>query len=92
MRSKFQEFLNRLHVANELDRVVLDECHLAVTALSYRAAMGLLPTLRRLAVQMVFLTGTLPPFLVPDFEQALLLRGGGGWSVALPRGATYISA
>jgi superfamily II DNA or RNA helicase len=68
-------FINYLHMANQLDRVVFDECHLAVTALSYRRTMALLPMLRDLEVQMLFLTGTLPPSLVPEFERQMLLRG-----------------
>lgn len=75
VKHRFRDFLTRLHVANELDRVVFDECHLAITAVSYRAAMGLLPVLRKLAVQMIFLTGTMPPSMVPEFEGAMLLRG-----------------
>ncbi|KAJ5117450.1 DNA helicase recq5 [Penicillium atrosanguineum] len=75
VKQRFRNFLTRLHVANELDRVVFDECHLAITAVSYRAAMGLLPELRKLAVPMIFLTGTMPPSMVPEFEQAMLLRG-----------------
>ncbi|RHZ43201.1 uncharacterized protein CDV56_101253 [Aspergillus thermomutatus] len=75
VRPKFRDFLNRQHMANQLDRVVFDECHLAVTAVSYRAVMGLLPQLRDLEVQMVFLTGTLPPFMVVEFERGMLLRG-----------------
>ena len=72
---RFQAFLTRLYVANELDRVVFDECHLAITAASYRSAMTLLPKLRQLQVQMVFLTGTLPPDMVPEFEEKMLIRG-----------------
>ena len=75
MTLRFQAFLNRLHVNNELDRVVFDECHLAITAASYRSAMTLLPKLRQLQVQMVFLTGTLPPDMVPEFEEKMLIRG-----------------
>ncbi|KAL4958620.1 uncharacterized protein BDV14DRAFT_186373, partial [Aspergillus stella-maris] len=75
VRPPFREFLNRLAIANELDRVVFDECHLAVTALDYRPAMGLLPLLRELECQMVFLTATMPPSLIDRFQQAMLLRG-----------------
>ncbi|OJD23078.1 hypothetical protein ACJ73_05575 [Blastomyces percursus] len=75
VRPRFREFLNRLHMGNGLDRVVFDECHLAVTALWYRPAMGLLPLLRDLECPMVFLTGTMPPSLVGEFERAMLLRG-----------------
>jgi ERCC4-related helicase len=46
----FREFLYHLYIANQLDRVVFDECHLAVTALSYCRVMALLPQLRELQV------------------------------------------
>jgi superfamily II DNA helicase RecQ len=73
--TRFREYLNRLHMANQLDRVVFDECHLAVTAASYRKAIGLLPQIRELQCQMIFLTGTLPPSMVSEFERTMLLRG-----------------
>ncbi|KAL4935815.1 P-loop containing nucleoside triphosphate hydrolase protein [Aspergillus oleicola] len=71
----FREFLNRLAIANELDWVVFDKCHLAVTALNYRPVMGLLPLLRELECQMVFLTATMPPSLLDRFQQAMFLHG-----------------
>jgi len=88
---RFQAFLTRLYVANELDRVVFDECHLAITAASYRSAMALLPKLRQLEVQMIFLTGTLPPDMVSEFKQKMLVRGR-GWFVALLCAAIYLLA
>jgi superfamily II DNA helicase RecQ len=75
VKPRFREFLLRLQITNELDRVVFDECHMIVTAVEYRPAMALLPRLRELACQMVFLTGTMPPSQVQEFEEAMLLRG-----------------
>jgi superfamily II DNA or RNA helicase len=43
VRPKFRQFINQLHMANQLDQVVFDECHLAVTAVLYRPVMALLP-------------------------------------------------
>jgi hypothetical protein len=37
-----------------LPLVVFDQCHLAITAVPYRAAMGILPELRKLAGQRYF--------------------------------------
>jgi hypothetical protein len=65
---RFRGFLTRLYIANELDRVVFDEYYLAITAVLYRAVIGLLPILRKLAVQMIFLTGTMLLSIVPEFE------------------------
>ncbi|EED11930.1 DNA helicase hus2, putative [Talaromyces stipitatus ATCC 10500] len=69
----FRTFLLRLQLANQLDRVVFDECHLTLTASSYRKGLALLPTLRDIQCQMVFLTGTLPPVMMAEFEQTMLL-------------------
>ena len=74
VRMPFRRMLTRLHIANLLDRVVLDECHLVLTASQYRPSMMLLRELRKLTCQMVFLTGTLPPAMVQEFEQQLLLQ------------------
>jgi superfamily II DNA helicase RecQ len=71
----FREFLYHLHITNQLDRVVFNKCHLAITTLSYHQAMALLPQLRELQVQTIFLTGTLPPVLVPEFQKHMLLDG-----------------
>ncbi|KAI8583234.1 hypothetical protein K450DRAFT_222642 [Umbelopsis ramanniana AG] len=75
VKPTFSNFLTQLDIANRLDRVVFDECHLAITAVSYRPAMALLPQLRKLAVQMIFLTGTMPPVMVSRFEEVMLLHG-----------------
>ncbi|EED17281.1 DNA helicase, putative [Talaromyces stipitatus ATCC 10500] len=69
----FRTLLLRLQLANQLDRVVFDECHLTLTASSYRKRMALLPTLRDIQCQMVFLTGTLPPIMMAEFERTMLL-------------------
>jgi hypothetical protein len=53
---------------------VFDEYYLVIIAVSYRAIIGLLLLLRNLAVQIIFLIGTILPFIVPEFEQSMLLR------------------
>lgn len=75
VQRNFRSVLLRLHVANQLDRIVFDECHLAVTAADYRASMALLPTLREYQCQSVFLSGSLPPDLVPELEEHMHLQG-----------------
>lgn len=47
---KFCDFLNRQYMANQLNWVVFDKCHLVVTAVLYCEVMGLLPLLRDLEV------------------------------------------
>jgi hypothetical protein len=71
---RFSGFLTCWHLANELDQVVFDECQLATTAVSYRAAMGLLPMLRKLAVQMIFLMGAMPPSMVRIVRRLTIRR------------------
>lgn len=53
-------YLYALHHARQLDRIVIDECHLIVGASSYRRAMSSLALLRSIAVPFVYLTVTLP--------------------------------
>lgn len=75
VRPQFREFLYRLHIANELDCIVFDKCHIILTAVDYRSAMALLPRIRELACQIIFLTGTMPPSKIQEFEETILLRG-----------------
>ncbi|KAH6984179.1 hypothetical protein BKA56DRAFT_580626 [Ilyonectria sp. MPI-CAGE-AT-0026] len=64
-----------LSVGGRLDRVVIDKCHLTVTAaLSYRAKLKGLTRLWGLCCPLVFLTGTLPPHKQAAFEAAMLLQ------------------
>jgi len=59
----FREFVNRLQARQELDRVVVDECHvLPDGSQAFRPQLRELGhVLRELGVQLVFLTATLPP-------------------------------
>lgn len=65
----FRSYVEHLHNTQELDRIVIDECHLTVTARDYRESMTQLCQLRWVETQFVFLTATLPPSLVPQFFQ-----------------------
>ena len=58
----FLQWAADLHVRGQLDRVVIDECHLTFTAADeYRRKLRGLVLLRNLGCPFVFLTGTLPP-------------------------------
>ncbi|KAJ9656297.1 hypothetical protein H2198_005072 [Neophaeococcomyces mojaviensis] len=59
----FYQYLYELHQARRLDRVVIDECHLVLTAASYRRSMSKLVVLRGIPVPFVYLTATLPVYL-----------------------------
>ncbi|KAK5188946.1 hypothetical protein LTR47_011582 [Exophiala xenobiotica] len=74
VRSVFREFLGRLDANRQLDRVVFDEAHLILTASEYRPKMALLRFLRDLRCQAVFLSATLPPILMEQFQQRMFLE------------------
>ena len=73
MTSAFANFLNRLRTVRQLDRIVLDECHLVLDQTSFRAAFDQLYQFSRTEVPLVFLTATLPPSRESDFWQCLTL-------------------
>jgi hypothetical protein len=61
-----------LCVRGELDRVVVDECHLRFSAADeYRRKLRGLVLLRNLGCPFVFLTRTLPPLWLQEFEEAM---------------------
>nr|CEG05721.1 unnamed protein product [Fusarium clavum] len=58
----FLEYANRLSDRQCLDRIVIDECHLTITASCYRRSMSQLAWhVRQICTQTVWLTATLPP-------------------------------
>lgn len=67
----FQTLLLALNRAGRLDRIVIDEAHLIVTAAHYRDCMGQLSSLRRAKCPMICLSGTLPPFACSELRTAL---------------------
>ncbi|KAK5651006.1 hypothetical protein OQA88_2932, partial [Cercophora sp. LCS_1] len=74
----FADFLNRLSVRYQLDRIVLDECHTVLDA-SYDfrpdlRAIG--PVLNLVGAQLVFLTATMPPRDEEEFWTTLGLPAG----------------
>ena len=77
-------FLRALLENGRLDRIVLDEAHLVLTASHYREQLGKLGYLRTLACPFICLTATLPPSAEPDLRKALhfsrprVLRGHSG--------------
>ena len=55
--------LTRLIQEGKVDRIVMDECHLLITARTYRSVMFQVKKILELQVQFVFLSGTLPLYL-----------------------------
>lgn len=55
-----RSYLQRLHYAEQLDRIVVEECHLVITSEDFRRLMARLALLRSIPVPFVYLTATLP--------------------------------
>ncbi|KAF2187528.1 P-loop containing nucleoside triphosphate hydrolase protein, partial [Zopfia rhizophila CBS 207.26] len=67
----FMTFLNRLKATRQLDRIVIDECHIVLNRrYTFRKQMQQLGKLVAAETQMVLLTATLPP----DEEEELYRR------------------
>jgi superfamily II DNA helicase RecQ len=58
-----------------LRRVVVDECHIAITADSWRTALRKLKDVRLLPCQHLLLTATLPPSLEGQLRETMLMPG-----------------
>jgi superfamily II DNA helicase RecQ len=65
----FLTYAQRLVTAQALDRIVIDECHLTITAADYRESMVNVALIRQVRTQFVYLTATLPPSMQPAFER-----------------------
>jgi len=73
VRITFRSFLRRLHSEGQLGCIVLDECHLVVTASKYRKKMEKTKEFRKLDCQMIYFTATLPMHMSMQFSERLLL-------------------
>ncbi|KAG6090771.1 hypothetical protein E4U30_007991, partial [Claviceps sp. LM220 group G6] len=71
----FLEYAHKLTISQKLDRIVVDECHLTITANSFRRCMSELGNfVRQVQTQTVWLTATLPPDLEADFIKRNVLH------------------
>jgi superfamily II DNA helicase RecQ len=57
-----------------LRRIVIDECHTAITAASWRPKLAQLKDVQLLSCQLILLTATLPPCQEEQLREALLMR------------------
>ena len=73
LSSAFSQFILDLYLENQLERIIYDEAHKIVTDVNYRPK---LEDLKRMdiPVQMVFMTATMPPTLLPEFKKAMVLE------------------
>ena len=65
----FLKYARALISQQKLDRIVVDECHLTITAAAYRQSVVDLVAIRKLRTQFVYLTATLPPSMQVEFEE-----------------------
>ncbi|KAK0302163.1 hypothetical protein LTR01_008930 [Friedmanniomyces endolithicus] len=71
----FLKYARSLIAQQKLDRIVVDECHLTVTAAHYRVGIVDMTRIRVLRTQFVYLTATLPPSMQEEFiDRNHLLR------------------
>ena len=68
--SQVKELIN----SNNIDRIIIEECHLLISASSYRSIMFQFKELLLLPLQFVFLTGTLPLLLEEKIISNLFLK------------------
>jgi superfamily II DNA helicase RecQ len=67
---QFLDYAKGLALRQQLDRIIIDECHLTITASDYRPCMSQLGWhVRQVPAQTVWLTATLPPALQEEFIQ-----------------------
>jgi superfamily II DNA helicase RecQ len=65
----FFKYARTLVSQQKLDRIVVDECHLTITAAGYRQSIVDLVAIRSLRTQFVYLTATLPLSMQAEFEE-----------------------
>jgi len=75
---EFQSYLDSLVHDNNLARIVVDECHLVISA-KYRERLKDLQILQNQPVPMVLMTATMPPSREQEFEEAMLLEREADW-------------
>lgn len=64
-----QNHLGQLHAEGRLARIVVDECHLALVASSWRPAVHQLQHVRRVPVPLLLLSATVPPKMEGPLRQ-----------------------
>ena len=69
--SDFIGYCRRLNYQGRLDRIVMDEAHLLITAAGYRSKFRDMRLLRDICTPFVFLTATLPPCFEADLNHEM---------------------
>ena len=72
----FQTFLNQLRSAQQLDRIVIDECHVVLNdQLDFRRKLRRMGEFNRVGTQMIMLTATLPPSMEGELWKRMGFAG-----------------
>jgi len=75
LSSDFRDFVNRLRITQQLDRVIIDECHVILNSKqSFRKRLARLGEVVELNTQLILLTATLPPRYEVDLLRNLFLE------------------
>ncbi|KAG6091014.1 hypothetical protein E4U31_007459 [Claviceps sp. LM219 group G6] len=79
--SSFLGYAARMADKGRLRRIFVDECHLVITAHSWRPKLASLNRLRRLEVSMIMLTATLPLHMESDLTKTMILEHHPSWLI-----------
>lgn len=74
VKPAFRFYIRYLVSKEMLDRVVIDESHMIVFGVDFRAAYKEIFWFSTLGVQVLFLTATLPPAMLGEFESSALIK------------------
>ena len=75
LKPEFQSFLQRLRTFHQLDRIVIDECHIILNKKQdFRRCLSQLGQLMENRTQIVLLTATLPPRYQPELFNKLYIK------------------
>ncbi|WP_221036122.1 helicase-related protein [Mycobacterium kansasii] len=77
---RFKEYIESLRALGQLDRIVIDECHVVLESVentNWRPQILELSELQGKGIQLVYLTGTLAPRDMPTFFDAIGLHESG---------------
>lgn len=70
----FMNYMDRLASGGHLQRIFIDEAHVAATDWTYRASLGKLTRLHRFKTPIIMLTATLMKSMETEFREMMLLR------------------
>ncbi|KAG6157487.1 hypothetical protein E4U50_007512 [Claviceps purpurea] len=85
VHSSFLDYAARMAGKGRLRRIFVDECHLVITAHSWRPNLARLTSLRCIGASTIMLTATLPLHMESDLRKTMILEHHPSWLI---RGCT----